>query len=62
MTAKHDLTIHTDEEWGEVTASCPVCGTRVFDSSYRALAWHASKSDPQPQPRAFSFCRGAARE
>jgi hypothetical protein len=51
-TTEHDLTIRalTDEDWGVIEASCPVCGVEKFHSAFAAHEWHSHRTGGVPVP------------
>jgi hypothetical protein len=59
---EHDLTIRalTDEDWGIIEASCPVCGVQKFHSAYAAHEWHSRRTGGVPTSSYLGalLCRG----
>jgi hypothetical protein len=59
---EHDLTIRalTDEDWGVIEASCPVCGVQKFHSAFAAHEWHSRRTGGVPYYLGPLLCRGPA--
>ncbi len=62
MTPQHDLAIRalTDEDWGVIEASCPVCGVQKFHSAYAAHEWHSRQTGGIPNHIGTLLVRGPA--